>query len=259
MNFLNKLEREFGDYALENLTYYLLAGQVIAFVLLTVNPEGVNTFNLIGSQVLAGEYWRLISFLFVPFTMQPLFVVFTWYLYYLYGGALEKEWGSFRYTVYLLIMYILTIAAALVLPNQVFSHTYIYTSVFLAFAYLYPNFTLNLFFILPVKIKWLAAIAWAGILLQIVIGSMADKILAVVSVANFLLFFGSELLQKAPLFARQLQNAGSRVGEAVETNMQCTKCGKTEKNSDMIFYYCEQCIPEKCYCEEHIKKHKHIN
>ena len=39
MNFLNKLDRKFGKYAIPNLINYLLIGYGIGYVLLLFNPK----------------------------------------------------------------------------------------------------------------------------------------------------------------------------------------------------------------------------
>src|ERR1043165_464844 len=90
------------------------------------------------------------------------FLAFGWYLFYLMGSALEAYWGVFRYNVYLFVSYVLLVGLAFLTPAAPVTNMFILGSVFLAFAYLNPDFEMILFFILPVKIKWLAFISTAG-------------------------------------------------------------------------------------------------
>ena len=75
---------------------------------------------------------------------------------------------------------------------QVARTTFLYSTIMLAFARLYPNFTLNLFFILPIQIKWLALLAWIGLGYGLVTGDWMQRLLIVASVANYLVFFGRD-------------------------------------------------------------------
>ena len=47
-----------------------------------------------------GQVWRLITFVFIPFSGGgPLSVILGIYFTWFVGTALEREWGDFRYTV----------------------------------------------------------------------------------------------------------------------------------------------------------------
>jgi Zn finger protein HypA/HybF involved in hydrogenase expression len=258
MSLLTKLERQFGKYAIANLTQYLIAGQVILFLLMYFHPNTENSFPLQGIAILNGQWWRILTFLFIPLSPSPVFAVLTWYLFYLFGGALEREWGDFRYSVYLLIITGLSVICAFLFPEMVLSNGYIFTSVFLAFAFLYPDYTLYLFFILPVKVKWLAILVWLGLGLAFITGSVATKILIGVSIGNFLLFFGRDLVERLLTNVKGASLSAKNSIDNQKTYMKCTVCGKTEKDRK-IFYYCHKCDPAACYCEDHLHTHSHIH
>ena len=126
--------------------------------------------------VLDGEVWRLVSFVAQLPTESLILAIFFWYLFYLMGTTLEHTWGSFRYNVFLLIGYVATVAVAFVPPAEPASVAFLQGSVFLAFAWLYPDFQIMLFFILPVKIKWLALLAWIGYFLALVTGDWSTRL-----------------------------------------------------------------------------------
>ena len=154
MSWVEKLDRKFGRYAIPNLTLLIVCGQLTGFFLGHIKPEQLEQWELVASRLQEGELWRLVTFPMVP-PGSGLLVLFGIYLFYLMGTALEHTWGTFRYNVYLLIAYLCTVAVSFLAPELPMSNAYIGGSVFLAFAWLYPEFQLLLMFILPVKIKWL--------------------------------------------------------------------------------------------------------
>lgn len=257
MMWIDVLERRFGDWEVERLTEYLLVGQVIGFVLATIRPEMYVNMGLSGSAIWSGEYWRLLSWLLVPTSLSPIWAVFGWYLFYMYGRSLAATWGDFKYMLYLVLMFVGSVVVAFVFPNAWVSNVYLFGSVFLAFAWLYPDFRLMLFFILPVKIKWLAWMGWLGMLLTLVTGAWFEKVLVLVSVVVFGLFFGEELWFEVRGWNRGMKRSVKKVQEKGTHYMICVACGANEK-SDKIFYYCDECEPKTCFCEDHIEGHVHV-
>lgn len=260
MKLLDRLERKFGDIPQINLTYYLIFGQIFVFFLVTFYPQYSNTFFLNGSLVMQGEWWRLITFLFEPLTRSFIFAAFAWYIFYMYGTTLERYWGTFRYVVYILIVTLGSIGIAFLFPNIAVSNGYIYTSLFLAFAQLFPNFQLMLFFILPVKIKWLALITWIGIGVTFLFGDIATKILTIISILNFLLFFGEEILDVLKHTSKKSTKKITQARILQKPDHVCSVCGKNNiDNPDMGIRYCSKCKPEKCFCEDDFIKHAHVH
>lgn len=258
MKILYTLERKIGKYIPENITKYLLVGQIISYVLVYARPEYEKHFLLTGKQLFQGELWRFFTIFFAPASESVLFVIFVWYFFYLFGTALELQWGSFRYLTYIAIAYIFVILFSLVFPDISVSSVAIYTSLFLAFAYLNPNYTLLLFFIIPVKMKWLEYLAWFGILLTVLSGSLPTKILTLLAVSNFFIFFHRELrLTLGSIFNK----ASSQPKKTLQTKLPlhvCAVCGRNNRdNPDMEIRYCSTCYPATCYCGEHSQNHQH--
>jgi hypothetical protein len=267
MKFLNRLERSLGRFAVPRITIYIVFLQSLAFVILmsmqSRSPEKaaeyLSRLVLIGSEVLHGEVWRVITFVVIPPITNPIFFFFAMYLLFLMGTALESHWGTFRYNVYLLVGWLATVAVAIVLPTMPASNGYLMGSIFTAFAFLYPDFQLMLFFIFPVKVKWLALLTWIGFFIQFCIGGWLDKFLVLAGTANFLLFFHRELWQRASGGHRRMLARAKSIRPVEETFNRCTTCGATEKSDPrMEFRYCPQCAGTPCYCILHIHAHAHI-
>lgn len=255
MNLEKEYEKRFGAFPLSNITYYLIAGQVVAFLLMMSNPVMGSMLNLKRDLLFSGQWWRLFTFLFIPLSMSPLWAMLEWYFMYMIGMALEREWGAFQYMVYLLLGYAAAVLGALVFGITA-TNSFIFLSLFLAFAQLNPEFTILLFFILPVKIKWLAWATWFGLGVSVLFSGLGVKIQTVLSVLNFAIFFGKEIVAAFQDTVRHGSYTVKQKSLQRQIYMQCVVCHATQEDKK-IFYYCHQCIPELCYCDEHLKKHTH--
>ncbi|MEX0714841.1 MAG: hypothetical protein WD278_21115 [Pirellulales bacterium] len=267
---LEKLERRFGRFAVSNLTLLIIFGQIMGFVLGVVKPESVEKMQLVMSRVAEGEVWRLLTFAFTTpagnlfrdpagFSLNVIFLFFAWYLFYLMGTALEGHWGTFRYNIYIAIAYVATLLGACLVPDAPADNGYIGVSVFLAFAYLYPNFEILLFFLLPVKIKYLAALTWIGYAFTIIVGDWMARVLVLASVSNFLLFFGRSLLGRAYDGKRRMEWQARMAARRDKPFHTCTVCGATERTHPKIdFRYCSKCHGSYEYCADHLKAHEHV-
>lgn len=255
------MERKFGRYAVPHVTIALISIQVVVFVISLTNRELLNAFALIPRRVLEGEVWRLLSFLAIPPLMNPIFVFFYFYLFYLMGEALEDYWGTFRYNIFLLLGYVATVAFSFLVPDAAASNWYFYTSIYLAFALLFPDFLLYILFVLPVKIKWLALIIWISYGYQLITGDRITRLLVVAATLNLLVFFGKDLLYRIRTGRRQMEfqaKSWSRQSDKQPFH-RCTVCGITDlTHPDMDFRYCMECKGSRGYCTEHIFQHPHI-
>jgi hypothetical protein len=271
MKFLTTLEQKFRRYAVSNLTLLLISVQVSCLVAGLAQPQLIDLLALDPAKVLEGEVWRMATFLAVPTVQHPLWAFFFYYLFYLMGTALERTWGDFRYNTYLLIGYVATVGVAVLgasfldTTNDVVSNGFLQGSVFLAFAWLYPDFQLLVMFILPVKVKWLALLTWIGYGFAFVTGLQTFStggwllcLTILASVANFLLFFGPELLRRLHDRRRRADWQRRAVAPSGVARHRCTVCGITNlTHPDMEFRYCTQCADTPAYCQQHLRSHEH--
>lgn len=223
MKWFHKLERKFGRYAIHNLMTYIIVVNAVVYALTMMVPQSnlYAKFVLDPALVLQGEVWRLVTFLFLPPSSHPVWIVFTLYFYYLVGSNLENQWGSFRFNLYYLIGILGTIAAAFIgfafTGYGVVTTEHLNLSLFLAFAYLFPNFELLLFFILPIKVKYIAWFNWAFIVFSMIFNPLPMKLAAIASVVNYFIFFGSELISTLKL-RRQTYKNRKRFKDAFKNN-----------------------------------------
>ncbi len=260
VNLLDKLERKFGRYAIRELMVYIIGINALVYFLSYAYPESSATSKLWldPSLIMKGEVWRLITYIFIPPTASVLWIFFILYFYYIVGTGLEQEWGSFRFTVYYLAGMVGTVIAAFIV-GQGATALYLNMSLFLAFAYVYPNFEILLFFVVPVKVKYLAWLNWIFIAFTVLTAPLSAKAAAIVSVLNYFLFFGKDILNATSAYQRRRHFKSLSAQPLKATIHRCMICGMTE-NDDirMEFRYCSRCEGDREYCMPHLKTHEHV-
>ncbi len=244
MKWFNNLERKFGKYAISNLMYYIIGLYAVGFILNLFDPYFYyNHLSLSIEKVLQGQVWRLVTYIIAPPDTNIFFVVFTLYFYYLIGSNLERIWGAFRFNVYYFSGVLLHILAAFLLYfifGWDFSMTtyYINLALFMAFAIEYGETVVYLFFILPIKIKWLGYLEGlvfaltivfgfafpflAGVVPNLYMGLFQAGILAtfeyatcaLISMINFLIFFF--LYRKGPRKSQAQKNYNKAMASAAK-------------------------------------------
>lgn len=278
MKFLSKMERKYGRFAIRGLTRFIIGAYVIGYFLLIINPYILNYLSLEPYFVLKGQIWRLITWVMIPPSGFDLFTIIMLMFYFSIGSSLERAWGSFRYNVYILGGLLFTVLGAFIcyaiqafVPSMpitsmggAFSTYYICMSLFLAFSATYPDMMVYLFFIIPLKVKWLSAIYVASIIMAFVESGWIGRIAIVVSILNFLIFFlmTRNMKRFTPHEIKRKQEFKKSVTQAQPKMMyryKCAVCGKNEQdNPDLEFRYCSKCNGSYVYCQDHLFTHEHI-
>ena len=297
---LNKAERKFGKYAINNLSLYIIIAYVIGYIL---QMTGTMEFlRLNPYEICHGQVWRIVTWIIVPPSSLGIFTIIMLFFYYSLGKTLEMTWGAFRYNIYIFSGFIFTLIGAFLLylffayaspndPREVgyvismyVSTYYVNMSIFLMFAALYPNMQVMLYFIIPIKIKWMAYV-YAVLMIIDVISSRSLPIIIIrgmilfMSLLNFIVFFlGSRDMKRFSYaerkrqadFRRSVNEARaasstssddtrfSRTGSGKISKHKCAICGRTElDDADLEFRFCSKCNGNYEYCNEHLFSHKH--
>ncbi|MCT4542891.1 MAG: rhomboid family intramembrane serine protease [Vallitalea sp.] len=264
MKFLNKLERKFGKYAIKNLMLYIVACNAFVYLFMRISPkQTILNLALVPSLIKQGEVWRLVTFVFYPPNATLIFIIFALYFSYLIGSTLEHEWGSFKFNIYYLLGVLGTIIGAFITDTKVTSSTFINLSLFFAFARLYPDFTVLLFFILPVKMKWLGYFNWAIFAVTIIFGDGSIRVAAIMALINYFIFFGKDIITRSKTstsnYYRKKQYNNNFNNVKKDYHHKCTVCGRTElDDKDLEFRYCSKCDGYHEYCMDHLHNHEHI-
>ena len=270
MNWLNKLERKFGNWAIPNLIVWLIGAYTIGFVLYQVNPSIIGLLMLSPYHILHGQVWRLITWVFMPTDTNLVYLLIMALFYYQLGTALERTWGTFRFNVYFFMGVIGHVLAALliyIITGQVYILTtdYLNFSLFFAFAATFPEMQFYLFFVLPIKAKYLALFDGLYFVYGFLFGGMSQRIAIVMSLLNFIVYlFMSRGSRLNPKEIRRKQVFHSQMREAQKTaakigRHRCAVCGRTEEDDpNLVFRYCSKCEGDYEYCQDHLYTHKHV-
>ena len=195
MNWLDKVERKMRWFAVPNLMM-LLSGLMLAVFLLelALPEEAVSQYLWLDwNAVRAGQIWRVLSFLILPPAASPFFLLFSLYFFCLMGNGLESQWGTSKFTLFYTVGALGTIIGSLFTGFA--TNQYLNLSLFLAFAAIYPNYTVMVFFILPVKVKYLAlldVLLYLYLFFQI---GWPERVALLLSLANVLLFFSPDIFR----------------------------------------------------------------
>ncbi len=261
---LKWLERRLGSYAIPNLTLWLVAAQGFVYIANRGGPVGgvgglADRLALVPDLVMQGQVWRLLTFPLVPPQYNPFVLLIYLSAFYYFGGAVEAAWGAFRYNAYLLLGFLFTAAASFAEPQWAADASKVKWSVFLAFATLYPDYKIMLYFVLPLKAKFLAAFTWALYIYSLWFGGVATKLIVLAAVANYFLFFGASAWRGVKQ-AKRRRDFKRRVESPTATiRHECRICGLTNAmDPKAAFRYCSQCEGQCCYCPDHLKDHEHV-
>ena len=238
MSWINWLEARIGFLGIPRLMQMIALLNGLVYVLHFFQPSYVLALLLIPERILHGEVWRLVSYIFVPEVLlrggnpalQPLFLfVYLWFLVWM-GDALEHAWGAFRVTLfYFLGMVGVTIAAFFFGGGGLFAFL-LNLSLFFAFATLYPDVQIYVFFVLPLKVKWLAFVGLAPLVLELMWGSLSTKAAILVSFLNYFVFFGPAAYSRlrdrtaTDLRRRKFESKGNR--RRVPSPMRCLRANR---------------------------------
>ena len=246
------------------------------------------------------QIWRLLTWLIVPPDSFDFWTLLMLYFYYSIGTSLERTWGTYRYNVYIFSGILFTAAGAFILYGissllgaqslglwttvngyitypTMFSTYYVNMSIFLAYAATFPDYEVLLFFILPIKVKFLGIIYGAMLVYQFIVGygtssalfyyNLGIRFVITASLLNFVVFFftSRRKVRRGPIRITRQQAAKQQSfrHEAKKsgsiTRHKCAVCGRTdETNPELEFRFCSKCNGNYEYCQDHLFTHTHV-
>jgi membrane associated rhomboid family serine protease len=252
MSWLNSLERRAGFLAVPGLIRIIAGFNALVFILGRLNPEFLQQLALDRHQVLRGQVWRLITYIFIPPTNSFIWIIFAILFLWFIGEGLEQAWGAFRLTVFYFVGMIGTTVAAFFFGSN-FSNTMLNASLFFAFARFYPDEIIYVFFILPVKVKWLAWISAALLIFGFVTGPNSYRMALLAAFGNYFIFFGPEIF----LAARNRRGSSVRrkrfkgeMRSKEEPLHKCAVCEATELTDSNLEF--RVALDGEEYCTAHL-------
>ena len=287
---MSEFEKKYGKYAVSGLSLKLVVLYVIGYVLYYMMPGVFSLLTLDVTGLLNGQVWRAVSWLLVPPDggSNLFFVAIMLFFYYSIGTSLERVWGDFKYNVFIFMGILLTVLSALAWYVMVrltggyspvdlavlcrsaapyFSTYYINMSIFLAFALTFPEAQVYLFFVIPLKVKYLGWVDVGFLLLSMFTGNSAERFVIGAALLNVLLLFmrSRSWMSYSPGQVIRRQKFRKSVSEGKKSSAgsqslhRCAICGRTEKDDDTLeFRYCTKCEGGLEYCQDHLFIHTHV-
>lgn len=195
---LYKLETKISRFAIEHLMSVITVAMVLVWatdIILGLSGYEVSIYGMLyfnRALIFRGQVWRVITFLFLyPADSNFLFTALAIYFYWWVGSSLENYMGKARFNLYYLFGYIGSVIAGLIAGGM--SNSYLNLSLFLAFAMLFPNVRVLLFFFIPIKVKWLGILDGVLLLISFIFSGWISRAAIIAAIVNFLIFFGPNL------------------------------------------------------------------
>lgn len=203
--FLSQMEWKLNRYAIRGLMKYLCIAMLGVFILdfLPLPREASELLYFSRDRILQGEIWRLVTFVLLPPTGSLLWIAISLYFYYFLGTSLENRWGSTRFNLFYLLGILCNILAGFITGYA--TNHYLNLSLLLCFAMLYPEQEFMLMMFIPLKVKWIGLADAVLLLCYFLLGSWADKLGIVVSLAPFFLFMGRDGLVEMKMMWKRLK------------------------------------------------------
>ena len=296
---IQRLERRFGRYAIPHLMNYIIGGYLIGYLVyvasrMTGQPL-IYYLTLEPRLILHGQIWRIVSWVLCPPIQNPLFQIIMMIFYWQLGTVLENTWGAFRFNLYIFLGILFTVLGAFLvfaieyvmtgIPVPLggyFTTEYINLSIFLAFAVSYPDMQVMLYFLIPVKMKWMAIVYTAIVAYDFLISGLVGRVAIVASLLNFIVFYlmtrnyksispyehARKQKWKQATGTRSFQTGGGRPfgghasggrnGDVRISRHKCAICGRTDiSNPELTFRFCSKCNGNYEYCNDHLFTHEH--
>ena len=264
-------------WGIPGLMRYIVAANAVIYIFSMFDRSGLllSTLMMDASAVLHGQLWRIVTFVLIPTGSQPFSVLLSLMFYCWLGESMERLWGSAKFTFYYVSGMLLSVLAAILvlfvdgLAVPLAGAGYVNSALFFAYALTYPETVVRLFFILPIKMKWLAIIEAvfyaAAVVLGITAGLWGLALMPVVAMLNLFIFFSPDFYRKTDQFQARHRREAVQFRKAVKEqkrqkgyNHKCEVCGRTDtENPGLQFRYCSKCTGYHCYCEDHIFNHVH--
>lgn len=275
-------------------------GYVLQIIALLTKVNLLSWLTLDPYLIFRGQIWRLFTWVLTPPSDFGIFTLIMLFFYYSIGNQLEQTLGRFRYNLYIFSGILMTTVGVIILyfiyaygiiPRELsalgelseaalsqakavsavnfsaamsglVSTYYLCLSIFLAFAVCYPNMRVLVYFIIPVKMKWLAILDGVFLLISFVLNPWVIRILILISMLNFIIFFISarnfrrispKEIHRKQQFYRQVRPSPNI------TRHKCAICGRTEETApELTFRFCSKCNGNYEYCQDHLFSHQHV-
>ncbi|MBL9113541.1 MAG: hypothetical protein JNJ83_00935 [Verrucomicrobiaceae bacterium] len=254
MSVIDKLEARFGHFAIPGLIRVFALAQLLNWLLIMLVPDYLALLVFDREAILSGEVWRLFSYALLPGSFGIIWVLFGVFFMWMLNDGLEAEWGAFKVNLYILSGLFFSAIGGFLSPIP--DHGWIlWSSVLFAFASYYPNHEIMLYMIVPLKMKWVAALTAGAMFFQL-LGNPELRLAIVFGLINFFIVFLPGFIKnagrKAATNSRRMKFQAAQLDES-EALHTCSVCGKTSNDHPSLGFrvtadgddICDECRAQK--------------
>lgn len=285
-NLRNRFDRfcfSHRDKGISNLMLYIALGNALVYLMSMIDRTNTLYYILCFDRdaILQGQVWRLLTYALTFDSGNILYTAIALVCYYSLGRAIENAWGTLKFNLFYLTGILMMDIYCMIFGGYA-TAGYLNLSLFLAYATMYPDAQFLLMFIIPVKAWIFALLDLALVVIGLLGNPFPYNLFSVISLANYFLFFGKDVLNVIPVSWRMntrrlfkkgtpkqktktipFPNAGSYQATVATPKApythKCTVCGRTDlTNPELEFRYCSRCKGYFCYCQDHINNHNHV-
>ena len=285
-NLRNRFDRfcfNHRDKGISNLMLYIALGNALVYLMSLIDRTNTLYYILCFDRqaILQGQVWRLLTYALTFDSGNILYTAIALICYYSLGRAIENAWGTLKFNLFYLTGILMMDIYCMIFGGYA-TADYLNLSLFLAYATMYPDAQFLLLFIIPVKAWIFALLDLALVVIGLLGNPFPYNLFSVISLANYFLFFGKDVLNVVPVSWRMntrrlfkkgspkqkaktipYPNAGSYQATVATPKApythKCTVCGRTDlTNPELEFRYCSRCKGYFCYCQDHINNHNHV-
>ena len=189
---------------------------------------------------------------------------------------MEHTWGTFRFNVFIFGGILWTVIFAFLyyfiagmpyVTGGAFSTYYVNLSIFLAFAITYPEEQVYLYFLVPVKMKWLAAVYAVFAVGGAIQTNWSGRMAILATLVNFVIFYLMTRRSCSGIYRSKRQKDFKKKIVITPTHQtkdgkiarhKCAVCGRTELDDpNLEFRFCSKCNGNYEYCQDHLFTHTH--
>ncbi|MBR4767833.1 MAG: hypothetical protein IK088_02535 [Lachnospiraceae bacterium] len=292
--------RHFQRLTVQNTPIFmsiLLACRAIGAVIGFINPMVFYYYlSFDPDLILRGQVWRLFTYVFHPMggssILNLILAALMIFIYFSISRNLIAVIGKLKFDMFLAIGLTVNVVIGFLyyfilgsIPSlQSFAYnvvylnpSYTYYMLFILFSMIYPDVTFYIYFIIPIRGKYMVFIALGLFLLEVVQAFFltgADYAwfliaMIIAAILSMLLFL---LIAKVKTPNRTERKRTKKVVEGrfremkdpamklrpTGTRHRCTVCGRTEEtNPELEFRYCSKCVGNYEYCSDHLYTHLH--
>lgn len=207
---LDSLERRYGKHrGIRNLMSIVVIGTVIVYLADYFFPvfagRSLSSYLYFSKdRILAGEFWRVATFIFVPGGSNLLLLAIGLYFDWFMGEMLQNYWGTLRFTLFYTIGMLGAVIAGCITGYT--TAYYLNMSLMLAMACISPDMQLRLYGMLNIRLKWLALASLVMMLLPMLnAGSWQEPLALVAALINVILFFADKMIGQVQQYWRHYQ------------------------------------------------------